>query len=88
MSLPSSALRDRSSADTRREPFARELIRDWSKTTVVPRKRIVSLYMEAGADFLTVVGAIWSHPQGPCAGVRDFNEVFARYRYASSHPSS
>src|SRR5213082_1937560 len=35
--------------------------------------------VEAGADFLAVIGAIWSYPQGPRAAVRDFNAVFARY---------
>ena len=32
-----------------------------------------------GADFLAVIGAIWSHPKGPRAAVAKFNEVFARY---------
>jgi thiamine-phosphate pyrophosphorylase len=35
--------------------------------------------VEAGADFLAVIGAIWSYPQGPRAAVRDFNALFARY---------
>jgi thiamine-phosphate pyrophosphorylase len=35
--------------------------------------------VEAGADFLSVIGAIWNHPKGPRAAVRAFNEVFARY---------
>jgi hypothetical protein len=26
-----------------------------------------------------VIGGIWSYPQGPRAGVAEFNEVFARY---------
>ena len=34
---------------------------------------------EAGADFLAVIGAIWSHPKGSRAAVHEFNEVFARY---------
>jgi thiamine-phosphate pyrophosphorylase len=34
--------------------------------------------VEAGADFLAVIGAIWSYPQGPKAAVADFNSVFAR----------
>jgi thiamine-phosphate pyrophosphorylase len=29
--------------------------------------------VQAGADFLAVVGAVWSHPDGPAAGVRAMN---------------
>ena len=63
-----------------------ELIRDWSETTVVPCCAIGGItqqncgpLVEAGADFLAVISAIWSYPQGPCAAVAAFNEVFARY---------
>jgi thiamine-phosphate pyrophosphorylase len=63
-----------------------EVLRDWSETTVVPCCAIGGItqqncgpLVEAGADFLAVIGAIWSYPQGPGAAVRDFNEVFARY---------
>ena len=62
-----------------------ELLRDWSETTVVPCCAIGGItqencgpLVEAGADFLAVIGAIWSYPQGPQAAVRDFNAVFAR----------
>ncbi len=63
-----------------------EVLRDWSQTTVVPccaiggisQENCVPL-VEAGADFLAVIGAIWSYPQGPRAAVRDFNAVFARH---------
>ena len=63
-----------------------ELLRDWSETTVVPCCAIGGItqencgpLVEAGADFLAVIGAIWSYPAGPRAAVADFNEVFARY---------
>ncbi len=63
-----------------------ELLRDWSETTVVPCCAIGGItpencgpLVEAGADFLAVIGAIWSHPKGPGAAVAAFNEVFARY---------
>jgi thiamine-phosphate pyrophosphorylase len=63
-----------------------ELIRDWSETTVVPCCAIGGItqqncgpLVEAGADFLAVIGAIWSYPRGPRAAVAAFNEVFARY---------
>jgi thiamine-phosphate pyrophosphorylase len=63
-----------------------ELVHDWSETTVVPCCAIGGItqdncgpLVEAGADFLAIIGAIWSHPRGPRAAVREFNEVFARY---------
>jgi thiamine-phosphate pyrophosphorylase len=63
-----------------------ELLQDWSETTVVPCCAIGGITQQncgplvaAGADFLAVIGAIWSYPAGPRAAVRDFNAVFARY---------
>jgi thiamine-phosphate pyrophosphorylase len=68
-----------------------ELLRDWSEATVVPCCAIGGItqencgpLVEAGADFLAVIGAIWSYPQGPRAAVRDFNDLFARYGRAYS----
>src|SRR5438132_6849599 len=62
-----------------------ELLRDWSEATVVPCVAIGGItqqncgpLVEAGADFLAVIGAIWSHPRGPRAAVVEFNAVFAR----------
>jgi thiamine-phosphate pyrophosphorylase len=63
-----------------------ELLRDWSETTVVPCCAIGGItqencgpLVEAGADFLAVISAVWSHPRGPRAAVAEFNEVFAHY---------
>jgi thiamine-phosphate pyrophosphorylase len=63
-----------------------ELLRDWSETTVVPCCAIGGItqkncgpLVEAGADFLAVISAVWSHPKGPRAAVAEFNDVFARY---------
>ena len=63
-----------------------ELLRDWSETTVVPCCAIGGIttqncepLVEAGADFLAVIGGVWSHPSGPREAVREFNTVFARY---------
>ena len=63
-----------------------EVLRDWSETTVVPCCAIGGItqencgpLVEAGADFLAVIGAIWSYPHGPRAAVRDFNALFTRY---------
>jgi thiamine-phosphate pyrophosphorylase len=63
-----------------------EVLHDWSEMTVVPCCAIGGItqencgpLVEAGADFLAVIGAIWSYPKGPKAAVADFNAVFARY---------
>jgi thiamine-phosphate pyrophosphorylase len=63
-----------------------DVLRDWSETTIVPCVAIGGItqencgpLVEAGADFLSVIGAIWNHPRGPRAAVREFYEVFARY---------
>jgi thiamine-phosphate pyrophosphorylase len=62
-----------------------EVLRDWSETTIVPCCAIGGItqqncapLVEAGADFLAVIGAIWSYREGPRAAVAAFNEVFAR----------
>jgi thiamine-phosphate pyrophosphorylase len=72
-----------------------ELLRDWSETTIVPCCAIGGItqencgpLVEAGADFLAVISAIWSHPSGPRAAVSEFNEVFARYGRGYVDPSS
>jgi thiamine-phosphate pyrophosphorylase len=66
-----------------------EVLRDWAETTVVPCCAIGGItqencgpLVEAGADFLAVIGAIWSYPQGPRAAVHEFNAVFTRYNRA------
>jgi thiamine-phosphate pyrophosphorylase len=63
-----------------------EVLRDWSETTVVPCCAIGGItqencapLVEAGADFLAVIGAIWGYPKGPKQAVADFNAVFAKY---------
>ena len=33
--------------------------------------------VQAGADFLAVIGAVWNHPDGPAAGVRAMNAAIA-----------
>jgi thiamine-phosphate pyrophosphorylase len=33
--------------------------------------------IRAGADFLAVVTAVWNHPEGPGAAVREFNRAIA-----------
>jgi thiamine-phosphate pyrophosphorylase len=36
--------------------------------------------VQAGADFLAFVGAVWGHPDGPTAGVRTLNAAIAAAR--------
>jgi len=47
----------------------------------------VRALVEAGADFLAVIGAIWSHPRGPRAAVAEWAEAgLAGYRDADPDP--
>lgn len=34
--------------------------------------------VQAGADFLAVIGAVWNHPSGPAQGVRAMNAAIAK----------
>lgn len=61
-----------------------ELIQWWSELFETPCVAIGGLTTEnaapviaAGADFLAVSAGVWSHPAGPVAAVRRFNEMFA-----------
>lgn len=56
----------------------------WAEMMEVPCVAIGGITAEncaplvrAGADFLAVVSAVWSHPDGPAAGVRAMNEAIA-----------
>lgn len=60
------------------------LLRDWSEIAAIPCVAIGGITAEncaplvqAGADFLAVIAAVWSHPQGPAAGVRAMNAAIA-----------
>jgi thiamine-phosphate pyrophosphorylase len=57
-----------------------ELLEWWSEMFELPCVAIGGITAEncaplvrAGADFLAVIGAVWSHPEGPAAGVRAMN---------------
>ena len=59
-----------------------DLLRQWSEVTTVPCVAIggitienCGVLVEAGADFLSVIGGVWSHPQGPAAAVKAFNDA-------------
>ncbi len=75
---------------TTKEPPAMadiETLEWWAKTMEIPCVAIGGItaancapLVKAGADFLAVVGAVWSHPESPAAGVR---EMLNAIRYAS-----
>jgi thiamine-phosphate pyrophosphorylase len=63
---------------------APELLAWWSEIITVPSVAIGGITPEncaplvaAGADFLAVVTAVWSHPDGPGAAVGAFNRAIA-----------
>lgn len=66
-------------ASTHAEP---EILRWWSDLMELPCVAIGGITVEncpplvqAGADFLAVVGAVWNHKDGPEAGVRAMNNA-------------
>jgi thiamine-phosphate pyrophosphorylase len=61
-----------------------DILRWWSDLAVLPSVAIGGItaancapLVQAGADFLAVIGAIWGHPEGPAAGVRAMNAAIA-----------
>jgi thiamine-phosphate pyrophosphorylase len=63
---------------------APELLAWWSELMTVPCVAIGGItpencapLVEAGADFLAVVTAVWNHPEGPGAAVRAFDRMIA-----------
>ncbi|MBB5694857.1 thiamine phosphate synthase [Muricoccus pecuniae] len=69
--------------DARHRPEL-EILEWWSSIFEIPCVAIGGItaancapLVRAGADFLAVVGAVWSHPEGPAAGVRAMNEAIA-----------
>jgi thiamine-phosphate pyrophosphorylase len=64
-------------APTRADP---DILAWWSALMELPCVAIGGItaancapLVQAGADFLAVVGAVWAHPEGPAAGVRAMN---------------
>ena len=61
------------------------LLEWWADVFTVPSVAIGGItaancapLVEAGADFLAVVGAVWNHPEGPAAGVRAMNAAIGQ----------
>ena len=71
-------------APTRADP---SLIAWWAELMELPCVAIGGItasncapLVQAGANFLAVVGAVWQHPDGPAAGVRAMNAAIAAAR--------
>jgi thiamine-phosphate pyrophosphorylase len=61
-----------------------ETVVKWSTVTEIPCVAIggitpenVKPLIDAGADFLAVSSAVWSHPDGPAEAVKSFNALLA-----------
>jgi len=61
-----------------------EILQWWSELMELPAVAIGGItpancapLVRAGADFLAVISAVWSHPDGPAAGVRAMNAAIA-----------
>ncbi len=68
-------------AKTRAEP---EILRWWSALSELPCVAIGGItaancgdLVKAGADMLAVSSAVWDHPEGPAAAVRELNRAIA-----------
>lgn len=62
-----------------------EILSIWQETMETPCVAIGGITVEtagdlarAGADFVAVSAGVWSHPDGPAAAVRAFNQTLAR----------
>ncbi len=44
--------------------------------------------VDAGADFLAAASAVWEHPDGPAAGVGDFNEAIGKALGVATRPAT
>ena len=61
-----------------------DILAAWSEMVTVPSVAIGGItaqncapLVQAGADFLAVVSAVWDHPKGPAAAVKEFNAAIA-----------
>ncbi len=61
-----------------------EILRWWSELMELPSCAIGGItpencapLVQAGTDFLAVVGCVWNHPEGPAAGVKALNAAIA-----------
>ncbi|NBS44129.1 MAG: thiamine phosphate synthase [Acetobacteraceae bacterium] len=61
-----------------------EILAWWNEMFEIPSVAIGGItsdncapLVQAGADFLAVIGAVWNHPEGPAAGVQAMNAAIA-----------
>lgn len=61
-----------------------EILAWWNEMFEIPSVAIGGItsancapIVQAGADFLAVIGAVWNHPEGPAAGVQAMNAAIA-----------
>lgn len=61
-----------------------DILRDWSELMTVPCVAIGGItplncapLVQAGADFLAAISAVWDHLEGPAAAVKAFNTAIA-----------
>lgn len=59
-----------------------EILTWWANDTVLPSVAIGGItpsncapLVQAGADFIAVITAVWDHPKGPAAGVEEMNRM-------------
>jgi thiamine-phosphate pyrophosphorylase len=78
-------------ASTRADP---DILQWWSDLMELPCVAIGGItstncapLVQAGADFLAVIGAVWNHPDGPAAGVRAMNAAIAEASLGVSPPN-
>lgn len=69
-------------SDYRPEP---EVLKLWSEGTEIPCVAIGGItadncapLVEAGAHFIAVCSAVWNHPEGAAAAVKEFEDIFSK----------
>ena len=67
-----------------------EILKWWSEMMTVPSVAIGGItaancapLVKAGADFIAVLSAVWSHAEGPGAAVEEFNKTIAEAQAAA-----
>ena len=70
-----------------------DILRWWSDLSELPCVAIGGItatncgpLVRAGVNFLAVVSAVWSHPEGPAAGVRDLNAAIGAAASGAQDP--
>jgi thiamine-phosphate pyrophosphorylase len=60
----------------------KEILQNWAEITTVPSVAIGGMtpencgpFVTAGADFIAAITAVWSHPKGAAAAVKEFNDA-------------